>query len=167
MLSPEALEIIERLLKAAVFVPVIALVGWWLFSNVLDKTLSFWEAAAGFFLLGIAFVLGVVSIVFGGWGFWGIIGIIVAAVIGLLIWQYMHLAGRQDQFLADEISKYQEAIERDPLNAAAYSFLGQTYLKLGCAEEAVEAFEEALRLDPESRQDRSFLKRAKELKRKG
>jgi cytochrome c-type biogenesis protein CcmH/NrfG len=56
---------------------------------------------------------------------------------------------------------YQEAIERDPANAAAHSFLAEANLKLRNFEDAALGFEKALELDPESRRDRKLLRWAR------
>ena len=81
-MTPEAIAFIEGIFKAMIFVPMIALVGWWLFTNWLDRTLSLEEAVTGLFLLGAAFVLGVISIISGGWGFLGVIAVLMVAVLG-------------------------------------------------------------------------------------
>jgi len=157
-----ALAIIDRLLKALIFVPVMVLVFWWLLSAALDKTLRPVEAFVGFFLFGIALFLGVVSIISGGWGFLGILGLIYIMLLVFACWEYIYLRRREEEYFLGQIETCQQTIARDPTNAAAFSFLGQAYLKLCRAEEAVEAFESALKLDPESRQDRSFLRTAQE-----
>jgi cytochrome c-type biogenesis protein CcmH/NrfG len=53
-------------------------------------------------------------------------------------------------------------IERDPKNASAFSYLGQTYLKLGKYDEAVAALEKAIELAPDSRYDKNYLRAARE-----
>jgi tetratricopeptide (TPR) repeat protein len=161
-MAPEAVAVIERLFKAAIFVPIIALVAWWIFGAWLDRTLGAKEAWIGLCLLAAAFALGVVSIIAGGWGFLGIIGLVYLAVVALSAYEYTYWRRRErDHYLA-EVERYKEAIERDPSNAAAYTFLGEACLRLGRFEEAEAAFEAALELDPESKRDRRLLLLAQE-----
>ena len=161
-MTPEALDIIERLFKALIFVPTIALIGWWIFTNLLDRTLTLEEAATGFLLLGAAFALGVISIISGGWGFLGVIAVVYLALVALLVWEYIYWRRREREHHLSEITRYQQAIEQDPTNAAAYSFLGENLMRLRRFDEAQEAFEKALQLDPESKRDRRLLRLAKE-----
>ena len=161
-MTPEAVAIIERLFKALIFVPMIALVGWWIFSSWLDKTLDLQEAGIGFFLLGTAFFLGVISIVRGGWGFLGIVAFIYLALIGLLVWEVIYWRRREKEHHLSEVARYQDAIEHDPANAAAYSFLAQNLLALSRFDEAETALNAALELDPQSKRDRRLLRQAKE-----
>ena len=161
-MTPEALGIIDRLFKAAVLVPVLVLVAWWIFTSLLDKTLSVQEGLAGAALLGAALVLGAISIARGGWGFLGVLALVYVAVLALAAWEYVFWRRRDRDRLIAGIGKYREAVERDPSNAAAYSFLGETYLKLRRFEEAASAFEKALELDPQSKRDRTLLQQARE-----
>jgi tetratricopeptide (TPR) repeat protein len=161
-MTPEALAIIERLFKALIFVPTIGLVGWWIFTNWLDRTLSLEETVIASLLLGAAFALGVVSIIAGGWGFLGVIAIVYLALVALLVWEYIYWRRREREHHLSEIARYQQAVEQDPTNAAAYSFLGENLLRLRRFEDAQEAVEKALQLDPESKRDRRLLRLAKE-----
>jgi tetratricopeptide (TPR) repeat protein len=162
-MGQDIVAIIERLFKAFIFVPCIALIAWWLFSAWLENLLSLGEAAVGLTLLAGAFVLGVTSIVSGGWGFLGILAIIYILLLSILVWEYVYWRRREHQHLLDEVGKYQDAIALDPKNAAAYSFLGNTHLALGNPDEAIAAIEQALALDPESHTDRSLMIRAREM----
>jgi tetratricopeptide (TPR) repeat protein len=158
----EALAIIERLFKAAIFVPTMALIAWWVFAAWLDRTLDLREAAIAAALLAAAFVLGVISIVRGGWSFMSILGLVYAALLALVCWEYIYWRRRERDHLLAAVTRYREAIEKDPANAAAYSFLGRTLLKLRCFEQAAEALEHALALDPASRSDRDLLELARQ-----
>ena len=161
-MTPEAIAFIERIFKAMIFVPMIGLVGWWLFTNWIDRTLSLEEAVTGLFLLGAAFVLGVISIISGGWGFLGVIAVVYLALVALLVWEYIYWRRREREHHLSEIARYQQAVEQDPTNAAAYSFLGENLLSLRRFDEAQVAVEKALQLDPESKRDRRLLRLAKE-----
>ncbi|MFB3881122.1 MAG: tetratricopeptide repeat protein [Armatimonadota bacterium] len=161
-MTPEAVAIIERTLKALVFVPTIGLVGWWILSGWLDRTLGAEEAFVGMGLLLVAFALGVGSIVRGGWGFLGVIAVVYLALMALAAHEYTYWRRREHDHYVDEVSRYKAAIERDPRNAAAYSFLAQACLRLGRFDEAEAALEIALELDPDSKKDRRLLRLARE-----
>jgi len=160
----DLVAILERVFKAFIFVPCMALIAWWLFAAWLDKALTLGEAMIGMTLLAGAFILGVVSIISGGWGFLGLLGLIYAVILGFVSWEYIYWRRREQQYLRDQIQVYEAAIARDPRNAAAYSFLGKTHLALGNIEEAVAALEQALALDPESKEDRELMRRAREIR---
>jgi Tfp pilus assembly protein PilF len=162
-LSPEALEIIVRLFKAFIFVPVIGLVTWWIISNwLVEQTLNASEALIGLGFVAVAFCLGVVSILSGGWGFLGILAFIYIAGLSLLAWQYVYWRQREKEHYLSQVEKFRNAIEQDPTNVAAYSFLGESYLRLGEFAEAEAALETALEMDPESKRDHRLLRLAKE-----
>ncbi|MBN1459318.1 MAG: tetratricopeptide repeat protein [Armatimonadetes bacterium] len=162
-LTPEALGIIVRVFKAFVFVPVIALVAWWIISNwLVEQTLNTSEAAIGLSFVAVAFFLGWASISSGGWGFLAVLAFIYVAGLSLLAWQYIYWRQREKEYYLGQVEKFHEAIEQDPSNIAAYSFLGEAYLRLGEFAEAEAALETALEMDPESKRDRRLLQLAKE-----
>jgi tetratricopeptide (TPR) repeat protein len=161
-MTPESMDIIARLFKALIFVPMMALIAWWLFTNLLDKTLVLNEALIGFALLGLAFFIGVVSIIQGDWGFLWVIALVYLLLLGLACWEYIYWRRREREHCREQIEVYQAAIETDPTNAAAYSFLGAAHLRLRNFEEAETAFNKALALDPESKKDKALLKRTRE-----
>jgi len=162
-LTPEALSIIVGLFKALIFVPVIALVTWWIISSwLVEQTLNAHEALIGLGFVSIAFVLGVISIRSGGWGFLLIIAVVYIAILSLAAWQYIYWRQREKEYYLGQVEKFHEAIEQDPRNIAAYSFLGEAYLRLGEFAEAEAALETALKMDPESKRDRRLLRLAKQ-----
>jgi tetratricopeptide (TPR) repeat protein len=163
--TPDALAIIERLFKAFIFVPSIGLVAWWIFSAWLDRSIDSEEAWIGLGLLAIAFSVGVISIIAGGWGFIGIIAVVYVALLALAVYEYIYWRRRERDHYQSEVEKFKAAIERDPTNAAAHSFLGDACLRLGRFDEAEAALEIALQLDPESKKDRRLLKQARERRR--
>ena len=160
-MSQDAMAIIERLFKGAVFVPVMVLVAWWTLTSWMDRTLTLQEAMLGWGLCGAAFLVGVVSIIRGGWGFLGVAAFVYVALLAVVAWEYIYWRRSEREHLAAEVEKYEEAIGRDPGNAAAYSFLGEAHLRLGEFEEAVAALEKALELDPESKRDHRLLRQAR------
>jgi tetratricopeptide (TPR) repeat protein len=161
-LGPDLEAIVERFFKAAVFVPIMVLVAWWLFSGWMDRALSAEEAGIGLALTASAFFVGVASIASGGWGFLGVIGLVFCALLALAVWQYVYWRRHERDQLLSDLQTYEDAIERDPSNAAAYSFLGEVHLRLRNFDEATAEFEKALELDPESGKDRKLLQRARE-----
>jgi tetratricopeptide (TPR) repeat protein len=155
------IAIVERGIKLVIFMPVMGLTAWWLFSAWLEKVLSFEETAVGAGLWALAFVLGAISIVRGGWGFLGILGSVYVLLLALAVWEYVSARKMEQQHLQEEVVRYQQAIERDPKNAAAYAFLGAAHLKLSHFAEAEAALTKALELEPQSRMDRKLLAQAR------
>jgi len=158
----ELVAIIERVFKAAILVPIMALIGWWPLTNWLDRTLSARDALVGLGLCGVASVLGIMLIVRGGWGFLGIASLLYVALLAVACWEYTDRRRRERQRLLDEVARCREVIERDPSNGAAYSFLGEAHLRLRNFQEAAIALEKALEIDPESKRDRRLLRLARE-----
>ncbi len=153
--------IVERAIKLVIFMPIMGLTAWWLFSAWLEKALSFEEVVIGGALWCSAFVLGAISIVHGGWGFLGVLSMVYVLLLALAVWEYISARKIDQQHLQDEVERYRHAIDLDPRNAAAYSFLGATYLKLSRFAEAEEILLRALELEPESRMDRKLLAQAR------
>lgn len=153
--------VVERAIKLVIFISVMGMVAWWLFSAWLEKALSLNEAAIGGGLWAFAFMLGAISIVNRGWGFLGILGLVYVLLLALACWEYISARKMEQDHLREEVEKYRHAIELDPKNIAAYSFLGATYLKLSRFEEAEEMLQTALELDPESKLDRRLLAQAR------
>jgi tetratricopeptide (TPR) repeat protein len=160
--TPELVAIIERTFKALIFVSILGLIAWWIFTNWLEGALAVEEAVIGFGLTALAFCLGVSSIVAGGWGFLGILAFVYLGLLALGVWQYVYWRRREHEHWLSEIDKYRDAIDRDPRNAAAYSFLGEACLRLSRFEEAQAALEMALELDPASKRDQRLLRQARE-----
>ena len=160
----DIVAIVERMFKALVFVPCMGLIAWWIFSAWLEKVLTFAEAGIGLTLLAGAFALGVTTIIAGGWGFIGVLAFIYLVLLMIVAWEYVYWRRRERQHLFSEVERYQDAIMRDPRNAAAYSFLAKTHLALRQPDEAIAALEQALALDPESHTDRSMIIGARQMK---
>jgi tetratricopeptide (TPR) repeat protein len=161
-MSVEAVGILERVFKAGIFVPVIALIAWWLLSSWLDRALTTKDVLIGYALLALASLFGLTSIVRGGWGFLGTLAFVYCALLAAACWQYIDWRRREKQRLLEDVARYREAIARDPSNAAAHSFLGETHLKLRDFDDATAALERALELDPKSKRDKELLRQARE-----
>lgn len=71
---------------------------------------------------------------------------------------------RADRAMTNEdIERCQRVIARDPKNAAAHGFLGDAYLKIGCYQDAAEAYQAAVTLSPQTTQrEKSQLRKALE-----
>ncbi len=152
----------ETILKLVVFMPVMGVVAWWLFSAwFVEKALHFEEFAVGAGLWVIAFLVGVSSILRGGWGSFTVLGFVYLALLALAAWEYVYWRRKEMEHLRREVARYQRALETDPTAVAAYSLLGQTYLKLRQFEAAEAALEKAVEMDPEGRAERSLLRRAR------
>ena len=152
----------ETILKLVIFLPIMGLIGWWLFSAwFVDRALTAEEFVGGSVLLFLAFMFGVKTILLGGWGFFGILALVYLALLTLAIGEYVQWRRVELKHLHDELARYQRAIALDPTAIGAYSLLGATHLKLSQFEEAAAVLEKAVELDPESKQDRRLLERAR------
>jgi tetratricopeptide (TPR) repeat protein len=153
---------VEVVIKLVIFLPIVTIIGFWLFTAwFVDKTLVTEEFVIGLALLFGAFALGVKSIESGGWGFMGVLGVVYVALLMLAAWEYIYWRRAEMQHLREEVARYQHAIDIDPTAIAAYSLLGQTYLKLSRFEEAEEMLRKAVEMDPEARAERRLLERAR------
>jgi len=89
---------------------------------------------------------------------------IVVLVLALIASQLLQWADRR-QFQAfddEDIARYQEALEIDPRNVAAHTFLAETYRRRGQPELAILEYEAALQLDPSLKEERYWLERLRE-----
>jgi hypothetical protein len=124
----------------------------------LDRRLEPWEAVAlgGLVLAGMAIAITSTSPV----TFLGVIFLLVA--VPLAVQAFSRLTERQvtERLLRVDETRARALIEADPRNAAAHSLLGDIYRRRGQMEEAVEQYEEAVRLMPDSQQERWKLGRA-------
>jgi len=67
--------------------------------------------------------------------------------------------GSLKRMIAEDIDKYQRTISFDPRNAAAHTFLGETYFKQRRFDEAIEELETAIQLMPDhSAREKSLLR---------
>ena len=154
-------KLVETVAKLAIFLPVMGLVIWWLVNAWwVERALHLEEFAVGVILWSIAFSFGVRTIIEGGWGSLTIIGLVYLALLSLAVWEYLFWRHAELKHLESEVTRYQRAIDKDPTAVAAYSMLGETFLKLRQYKEAEEALEQAIKMDPESKKERRLLERA-------
>ena len=154
--------LVDTLIKLAIFLPIMGLVGWWLCSAwLVEKTLHIEEFAVGVGLWAIGFGVGVGSIIHGGWSSMTVVALVFVVLLALAVWEYDHWRRVEMKHLYSEVARYRRAIERDPTAVAAYSLLGETHLKLYQFEEAEEALGKAVEMDPEAKRERRLLEKAR------
>ena len=131
---------------------------YWILSAAFEKELAAWEALALIFGL-IAFAGVAIRLSKTGWffPFLGIIGIIAVVIIYL---PPLLSDKKRREMWCDDIIKYRQALDFDPLNVAAYSFLGDAYLKLGDIDQAIENYRKAIELDPKLIEEKQKLAHA-------
>jgi len=139
------------------YLPIRAIIGGWI-----DGRLAAWEAML--LLTGVIGLLGAAVACNNTFLYFFILLLIGA------IWLAGHLAEQKfvkkldDGMLADDLIRYQEAIARDPKNAAAYFFLAETYRKQGRWEAAIEQYEKSLEVDPNQKRVEQRLREVSEEK---
>lgn len=62
-------------------------------------------------------------------------------------------------FDEEDIAKYRAALDFDPKNIAAHSYLADTYRRQGKLSEAIEEYKAALQLDPSLKNERYWVQR--------
>ncbi len=62
-------------------------------------------------------------------------------------------------FDEEDIAKYQAALDFDPKNIAAHTYLADTYRRQGKLSEAIEEYKAALQLDPSLKNERYWVQR--------
>jgi tetratricopeptide (TPR) repeat protein len=58
---------------------------------------------------------------------------------------------------------FKKAMELEPVNEAAYDYLGSALFNMGNYEEAAKYFQQALRINPTSKEAQQHLKMANEM----
>jgi tetratricopeptide (TPR) repeat protein len=71
---------------------------------------------------------------------------------------------RKQEMLQADIEAYQKALDFDPRNVAAYSFLGDTYMRTGDVDRAIEYYRKALEVDPKLLEEKKKLEKAERRK---
>lgn len=116
--------------------------------------------AEGFLLGGLT--IGIIVLLVQSIGtihFFWLLAALLAAVLALRGWPRRVHSQRRREMLEADIRQCRVALQRDPQNAAAYSYLGRAFEQLGRLEEAVEAYQQALALAPGEYEDRHRLER--------
>jgi len=134
-----------------------------IFSAVAEKELSLWEAAIimiGILLFAsIAIKLSKTVFFLPFLALMGVIAIVVPQSLAVMNRR------RKQRLIERNIQRYQHALNFDPKNVAAHSYLGDTYMKLAQFNLAIEHYEKALELDPKLSVEKHKLERAqRELK---
>lgn len=132
---------------------------FWLISGWLERELAAWEAVVGVFaalaLLGLAIKLSDTL--------WSLVLLAGVIAVGAVLFRYMpELTGKKRvrQMMQADIEMYEKALQFDPRNVAAHSFLGDKYIQLGQLDLAIEHYRKALELDPKLGSERKKLANA-------
>jgi tetratricopeptide (TPR) repeat protein len=143
---PAALSIIAGIgLSAAVTFGLV----WAVISAWLDGTLSWWEAIfllSG--LVGLEIIAITVMLTRGATLYLALL-LLQVSLYGLTL--YLGRLGSHramERMDLEDIGKYQRALEFDPNNVAAHSFLADSYRKMGYYDHAIAEYQASLRLDP-------------------
>ena len=121
---------------------VLTVLRFWLVEGMLDGTIA--VCALGGLLLGSAFVLKTASpLLIAVW-----LVFVIAATIGIPA-----LAARGEksalfQMHEEDIAKYRRALEVNPRNSAAWREIGEVYMKMNRYDDALEAYKEAIKINP-------------------
>lgn len=123
-----------------------------------EKELELWEAVL---LLCIDVILLSFAIKFSSsiWLFFilaGVGGVMLAAHFLPEVFSRKY----RRQMWEQDIIRFQKGIDFDSKNVAAYSYLGDTYIKLGRLDEAIESYRKALDIDPKLIEERKKLEKA-------
>jgi tetratricopeptide (TPR) repeat protein len=129
----------------------------WILSAWFDRRLLTWEATLLVLGLSVAVLFCVPLAMRGTTGAL----LLLIAVLGMAL-LLRGLSGRAERKLAEgldaeDISKYQTAVEQYPENPHAHSLLADVYRRVGQLELAAPEYEEALRLDPSLKEERRWL----------
>lgn len=133
-------------------------VAYRIISAAFEKELQPWEAvlllAVDLLLLGVA-----VKLTGTAWLF--LFLLLVGATLAVV--EYLPVIFSQKhrrELWESDILRFQKGIDFDPKNVAAYSYLGDTYMKLGRFSEAVESYRKAVDLEPNSIEEKKKLEKA-------
>jgi tetratricopeptide (TPR) repeat protein len=123
-----------------------------------EKELQLWEAIL---LLCFNVILLGFAIKFSTTIWLYIILIVIGAIMLAMHFlpEYFSLKYRR-QMWEQDIIRFQKGIDFDAKNVAAYSFLGDTYIKLGRLDEAIESYRKALDIDPKLIEEKKKLEKA-------
>jgi len=137
---------------------------YWIITSWIDKRLQAWEAVGLLAVLLVVLFVVVGYVVQNGFVAVALLVVVTAALVGAVS-LYAKAADRRrhQQFDAEDIGKYLEAIDLDPKNVAAHSLLANVYRRQGRLEEALAEYEEAVRLSPDLSQERYWIDRLKVL----
>ncbi len=125
---------------------------------ILEREVEPWQG-----LIGVSLALGAtavaVSLAATAWYYAALVSVILIIVVWHVA-RAVEAGVREQQMLAQDAQRYQEAIELDGKNAAAHEFLADVYRRQGRLEDAVAEYEIAVGLSPDDTQVRGKLNAA-------
>jgi tetratricopeptide (TPR) repeat protein len=130
----------------------------WIFGEYLDKTLEAWEAA-GLMALDIVLLAVAIQLMPTIFYYPFLLGLVGLAYLISYIPQVRSARARRNLW-EDDLLRFQRAIDFDPKNVAAYSFMGDTYLKLDDLDNAIESWHKALELQPSLKPEQEKIRKA-------
>ena len=133
-------------------------IGWRLLTALFEKELALWEAMVLFSCLfafaGMAIRLSESALFF---PFLLLTGILIA---GLRYYPQILEERRRHGIIAEDLQRCRQALDFDPLNVAAYSLMGDIYMRLGDYDEAIANYRKAVELDPKASAEQDKLEGA-------
>jgi len=133
----------------------------WILSSWFARRMYGWQAIL--LLIGVVIVMyfSIILVVSGNpVGMVIPIGLLGVGLIGRTVSEWADRR-QYDRFDEQDIAKYQTAIEIDPRNVAAHSFLADTLRRMGKLAEAIPEYQAALALDPSLKEEKYWLERCR------
>jgi tetratricopeptide (TPR) repeat protein len=130
-------------------------IGWRLLAALFEKELALWEAMVLFSCLfafaGLAIRLAESNLFY---PFLLLAGLVIAAV---RYYPQILEEKRRRSIIAEDLQRCRQALDFDPLNVAAYSLMGDIYMRLGELDEAIANYRKAIELDPKASAEQDKL----------
>ncbi len=142
----ESSQLLAVLLKCAVALAIGAWVGYRLLDAWHDRQLSGPEIGLLAFVL-LALLTLAIKLSSSPW-FFPVIGGLVALWGGAALLHRWAETRQRRKMLEADLRRFQEVLDFDPSNTAGYSFMAETYKKMGNLEKAIEYYRKALALEP-------------------
>jgi hypothetical protein len=134
--------------------------GYWVISAWANRRLSATEAVTLLAGVVVFMFVGVRLALLASTGvFMLFVALLAAGAFGLHSYSSFVDRRMHQQFDEEDIAKYRAALELDPKNAAAHSFLAKTYRRQGRLDLALAEYQAALRIDPSLQEERYWAAR--------
>jgi tetratricopeptide (TPR) repeat protein len=136
---------------------------YWVLAAWFDHRLSGVEAAVLLASLLVFDVIGIRLTLLSGIVSFLLLMLLIAVVVVSGLCYLKRMNRRQhEQFDAADIATYLKALDLDPKNAAAHSFLAKIYRRQGKLELALQEYQAAVQLEPSLQEERFWVARLKE-----
>lgn len=135
-------------------IPAMALFRAWF----LDQTISTSGAVVGAAVL-ISLMAAVVKLWGSIWGYLIVFLVLAVSLATPYVTEHLDRAATQRMYESD-IAAYRRAVSADPANVAAWSAMGDAYMRMGQVNEAIQAYQEAMQRSPRPREEEPKLKKA-------